>query len=516
MTHKTYLLLVFILVLASHLFGQTSSLIAINNVGHLTYKADEKGNVIPDFSGVGYQNSEVPILNIPLVLTVNAVYRDNVANVQDAINTVAAMPVQANGFRGAILFTSGLYKLSSAITLASSGIVLREEGTNTIFKATGTVQYDLINVKGVLGKADVASSQKQITDAFVPIGAKSVTVHSGHTFQVGDWVHVRREPNAAWISLLGMDLLASLGTGGTDWTPSTYKVSYERKITNVVGNVLTFDAPIMDLIDPVNAKGFVVKFTSSRIEKCAVKNMKMTSAYTSPTDELHEWKAINMNNITNAWVKNVIADSFGYSCVSIDDGASFVTVEGCSMLNPISIIRGGRRYSFVINGQRSLLQNCTTKRGRHDFVDGSRTPGTNVFYNCRATIQNADMGPHHRWSSNILFDNIIGDGQLRVQNRVDSGSGHGWSGSQIMFWNCTAAGIVVQDPPSYHRNWAIGCIGPITNIGKWTTELLGVLESNGTHIAAIPSLFLAQLNDRLATLSTDDFQAAEFKKNKVN
>jgi hypothetical protein len=177
-------------------------------------------------------------------------------------------------------------------------------------------------------------------------------------------------------------------------------------------------------------------------------------------------------------------------------------VDSCAHYDPISVIDGGRRYCFNVNGDRCLVQNCTTRRGRHDYVNGSRTPGPTVFYNCTASLQNADLGPHHRWSTGILLDNIIGSGQLRVQDRADSGSGHGWSGSQIMFWNCTAGDIVIQDPPSYHRNWAIGCVGPITNVGQWKTHPLGIVESKGVKITAIPSLFKAQLAERLKNLST--------------
>ena len=491
--------------------AQTSALVAIGSNGKLVYTADIKGNVIPDFSGVGYMNSEAPIPVVPVVLTVNAVAGDNVANVQNAINTVAAMPLQANGFRGAILFTAGTYGMSSTINVTASGIVIRGEGTATNFRATGTTQYDLLLIKGASGKTDVSSTQKQITDAFVPIGTKSVTVESGHSFAVGDWVHVRREPNAAWIQLLGMDTLTRIDPLATNWTASAYKISYERKITNVTGNVLTFDAPVMDIIDTAYAKGYVVKFNSSRIENCAVENLAMSSTYISSTDESHGWTALFFDNIKNAWAKNITGSDFGYSCVNVGGNAVFVTVDSCSMLDPVSIITGGRRYCFNVDGQRSLVQNCTTRNGRHDYVDGSRTPGPNVFYNCTATLQHADMGPHHRWSTGILFDNISGDGQLRVQNRLASGSGHGWSGSQIMFWNCNSTDMVVQDPPSFHQNWAIGCIGPITNVGQWATEPLGIVESNGTHITAIPSLFIAQLNERIRQDQTISFAALPAK-----
>jgi hypothetical protein len=176
------------------------------------------------------------------------------------------------------------------------------------------------------------------------------------------------------------------------------------------------------------------------------------------------------------------------------------------MLDPKSIIDGGRRYSFDIDGQRSLVQNCTTRNGRHDYVNGSRTCGPNVFYNSTATLQQSDIGPHHRWSTGILFDNLTGNGNMNVQNRLVMGSGHGWSGGQIMFWNCSAARMAIQDPQGDARNWAIGCICPdITGVGDATTEPIGVIQSQGTRISAIPSLFIAQLNDRLATLSNNQY-----------
>ncbi len=481
--------------------SQTTSLVSIDAAGKLTYKADSKGTIIPDFSGVGYQNSEKPIPMVPVVKTVTAVAGDNVANVQSAINEVASMPL-VNGFRGAILFKAGTYEMSTTIKVTASGIVLRGEGQTTIFKATGTVQYDLLTIVGASGKSDLTSTQKQITDSFVPVGSKSVTVQSGHTFAVGNWVHLRREPNEAWIHMLGMDTLSKIDPLATNWTASSYKISYERRITNVQGNVLTFDAPVMDIIDPVYANGFVLKFTSARISNCGVENLKMTSTYTSSTDELHGWNAILIDNVENCWVKKVSAYSFGYSCVNVSDGAAFVTVDSCSMLDPISILTGGRRYSFNVDGQRSLVQNCTTRNGRHDYVDGSRTPGPNVFYNSTSTLEHADIGPHHRWSTGILIDNVTTDGQIRVQDRADSGSGHGWSGAQIMFWNCTSPDFVVQDPPSFHCNWAIGCVGPITNVGQWTTNPIGIVESKGRKITAIPSLFKAQLAERLNEIST--------------
>ena len=484
--------------------AQISSLVSIGTNGKLVYTPDSKGNIVPDFSGVGYRNSESPIPTVAVVKTVNAVVGDNWANVQNAIDEVAALSLDSNGFRGAILFKNGTYELGNTINITASGIVLRGEGfdgAGTNFIATKTSQHTLFNFAGAYGKTTLSSFRKNITDAYVPIGKKQITVASGHTFVVGDKVLVHRIPNDAWISLLGMDKLSLVDPLAIDWVATAYDVYSERKVTAVNGNVIRLDAPVMDIIDPAYSTAELMKYASNRIEKCGIENMRISSYYASDTDELHGWTAISFANIIDAWARNIEIYYFGYSAVHITSTASWITVDSCKMLDAKSIITGGRKYSFNVDGQRNLITNCTTRNGRHDYVNGSRTCGPNVFYNCASTIQKSDIGPHHRWSTGVLFDNIMGDGSQDVQNRLDAGSGHGWSGGQIMFWNCTAKKMIVQDPPGDERNWAIGCKATeITNVGDLVTESLGTVESQGISIDAIPSLFQAQLKERLDNL----------------
>ncbi len=511
MKKNYFLISLVIVILQGNSHAQTSSLVSIGTNGRLVYTADAKGNVVPDFSAVGYMNSEAPIPTVGVVLTVNPIVGDNLANIQNAINQVAAMPLDANGFRGAILFTAGTYNISDTVTISASGIVLRGVGFNgsgTNFIATKTSQHILFDFIGASGTAynSSNSTRKAITDSYVPIGAKQITVASGHSFAIGDKVFVHRIPNAAWINLLGMNLLSTIDPAATNWTASGYDMDSERKITNINGNVITLDAPIMDVIDPLYSTGELVKFTDNRINNCGIENVRINSTYTSSTDENHGWEAVSFDKIYNSWARNLDVYYFGYSAVHINSDASFITVDECKMYDPKSIIDGGRRYSFNVDGQRCLVQNCTTRNGRHDYVNGSRTCGPNVFYNSSSTLQHSDIGPHHRWSTGILFDNLTGNGAMDVQNRLVMGSGHGWAGGQIMFWNCNAARMVIQDPPGDEINWAIGCICPnITGVGDATTEPIGVIQSQGTRISAIPSLFIAQLNDRLATLSNIQF-----------
>ena len=112
-----------------------------------------------------------------------------------------------------------------------------------------------------------------------------------------------------------------------------------------------------------------------------------------------------------------------------------------------------------------------------------------MFLDCLATNTTADIGPHHRWSTGLLFDNISG-GQIRVQNRGASGSGHGWAGAQTLFYNCRSSQSDIKvESAKGSMNWGIGCIG--------TSKLgAGFWESWGKSVTP-RSLYLAQLADRL-------------------
>lgn len=478
--------------------AQTSTLVSVGSNGKLVYTADSKGNKVPDFSGVGYMNSESTIPNVDVVRTIYPVSGDNLTNVQNAINEVAALPLDANGFRGTILFKAGKYLISDSIKINASGIVLRGEGkdstTGTHFVCTKTAPISLFYFSGNAGTVLSYTSRKAITDPYVPFGTNQVTVASGHTFVSGDKVMLHRIPKQSWIDLLTM---AQWG-----WTFSAYDVYLERKVSAVSGNLITLDAPIVDHIDTTYATGELYRYTSNRIEKCGIENMCISSTYASETDENHGWEAVTFYKIINGWAKDVDVYYFAYSAVHVLDGAAWITVQDCRNFDPKSLIDGGRRYSFNVDGQRSLVQNCFTRKGRHDFVNGSRSNGPVVFYNCTATNLYNDIGPHHRWSTGILYDNIFAiNGRINVQNRTSSGTGHGWAGAEIMFWNCEGDKMILQDPQGDNRNWAIGCVfNEITNVGIMTTEPLGIVESSGTRIAAIPSLFMKQLAERLEPL----------------
>ena len=243
--------------------------------------------------------------------------------------------------------------------------------------------------------------------------------------------------------------------------------------------------------------------SSRRISHCGIENMRIQSFYDSNSDEAHAWTAVRINEAENCWVKQVSGQYLAYSTVNIED-ANFTTVEDCAYIDPKSQVTGGRRYSFAIQeGIGNLFQRCYAIDGRHDFVTGSRVTGPNVFLDGLAESAESDIGPHHRWASGTLFDNIRG-GSTRVWNRGSSGSGHGWAGAQTMFWNISSYnGEFRVDSPPGSMNWGIGCIGKNqTGAGYW--------ESWGNNVQP-RSLYLQQLKDRLGINAVDNVAIPEQK-----
>ncbi|MBZ5618033.1 MAG: hypothetical protein LAQ69_04750 [Acidobacteriia bacterium] len=93
--------------------------------GKLVYVPDEQGNTISDCSHAGYSGGGTPIPTIPVKETIWPVAGDNTENVQAAIDKVSALPLDKNGFRGALLLRAGYYKMATPVKIQASGVVLR-------------------------------------------------------------------------------------------------------------------------------------------------------------------------------------------------------------------------------------------------------------------------------------------------------------------------------------------------------------------------------------------------------
>lgn len=459
-------------------------------------------NRLPDFSFAGYAGGGVPIPKVPVVATVDPGPGDDHDRIQKAIDTVSKLPVGADGFRGAVLLHKGSYEVGTTLVIEADGVVLRGEGqgtTGTVITATAKKQYTLIEARGTgSGTGEVPGTRTPISTKLVPVGARKLEVESAAGFAVGQRIVIEKQPNQKWIDALKM--------GPYGWAPSEYVVGNERTIVAIDGDQITVDEPLVDAIETKYGGGEVYRSKiKGRVRHVAVEDMRLDSSYSGPTDEDHGWTAIALSRAQDSWVQRVTVLHFGLNAVALTDYTVQSTVQDVAHLDPISEITGGRRYPFYVDkGTNNLFQRCYSRNGRHSFVSGAHVAGPNVWLDCLAEDTHADDGPHHRFATGLLFDNIRG-GQLKVQNRKDSGSGHGWSGAQVLFWN-SQADTIVCDAPIGAMSWTIGGVGTKSQ-GDWAPEEpFGYWESHGQPVS-VRSLYLQQLQDRLGAKAVENVTA---------
>ena len=219
-----------------------SSLVKLSKNGSLIYVPDAKGDIIPDFSRVGYHQGDkaIPVVKVVKELSPNGT--NDQQQIQNAINEVAKLPIGKDGFRGAILLKKGTYEIPETISINASGIVLRGEGLATKLIATGTGQRKLINVNGTGRPKETPQTRTKISDAYIPVGAKTFQVANAGNFKAGDAIIVFRPGTTKWIQDLKMDHIDARD-GTVQWKAEEYDLLFERKITAVNGNQITIDIP---------------------------------------------------------------------------------------------------------------------------------------------------------------------------------------------------------------------------------------------------------------------------------
>jgi hypothetical protein len=480
-------------------------------------------NIVPDFSRAGYRGGGIALPNresIPVRRTLApSQHGDDSVRIQSAIDAVAAMRPDKRGLRGVILLQRGHYSLSETLTIRASGVVLRGEGRG----ADGTVLHSLVREKqgkiivvdsdeARVPRADRNARKTAIATDYLPVGAMRVEVESAGGYRAGDTVAIVREPNATWLGATGVN------TARYGWKAADYAMHYERVVTAVDGNTLTLDAPIVDAVEARFGGGYVYRTHVSRIAEAGIEDLRLEgdpdTGTANGTPDTGPFIAVRFGGVRDSWARNVTVRFVSHG-FETRNGAYFNTFEDIAYLDPrYGETEGARRYVFFYEGNSSfnLTQRCYNRGGRHTFVIGARVPGPNVFLDCVAVDDSNDSGPHHRWSTGILYDNTKGY-MLRAQNRRSSGSGHGWAGAQQMFWNTEHERYVVQAPPSA-MNWSVGQVGKMPP-GKFPPEEpVGIVESPDNMVMP-RSLYLQQLQDRLGEEAVIDITTAAQRSGRV-
>lgn len=461
--------------------------------GRLTYSPDSLGNRIPDFSYCGYKASEqaIPLVDVKVVVPIAK--GDATLRIQSALDYVASLPLNANGFRGAVLLQKGIYEVVGQLRITASGVVLRGSGANekgTTIIGTGTGRLALMKI---VGKNDIPKDLIgiKITDAYVPVNAMSFHIASTLEFKEhASKIIIRRPSTQKWITTLGTEIFGG-GISALGWKPGDRDLFFDRNITKMEGNTIFIDAPITTALDSTYGGASIYFYTGlGRINNCGIENIRCISSYDKNNlkDEDHRWNAINIENAEDAWVRQVHFENFAGSAVSILETSKRITVEDCKSLNPVSEIGGQRRYTFLTTGQQTLFQRCYAENGYHDFATGYCAAGPTAFVQCESILPFSFSGAIDSWASGVLFDVVNVDGNaLRFGNRGQDGNGAGWAAANSVFWNCSAARIDCYKPPTA-QNWSFGSWSQFSGDGYWG-------ESNNS--ISPRSLYYGQLAERL-------------------
>ena len=465
--------------------------VAAERGGRLVYAPDEQGNRIPDFSFSGYRGGDAVIPDAPVRVIVPLKAGDATLRIQAALDYVGSLPTDGQGIRGAVLLEKGAYAIAGSLLIRHSGVVLRGSGMGndgTILEATGQDRRTLIRITGI----DDRTMDKEVTlsDAYVPVNARTLHIAGSNTFKTGDQVLVHRPSTDAWIRSLGMETFGG-GISALGWKAGQRDIWWDRKVTAVDKDAITLDAPLTTALDTAFGGGKLALYHwPGRIEETGIENLRCISDYdiSNPKDEAHAWMAITLENVSDAWVRQVIAEHFAGSAVAVLETANRITIEDCKYLSPISEIGGQRRNAFFTSGGQTLFQRVYAERAFHDFSVGFCAPGPNAFVQCQSYYPYSFSGAIDSWASGILFDVANIDAQeLRYANREQDGQGAGWCAANSVFWNCTAARIDCYRPPGA-MNWSFGSWAQFGGDGYWG-------ESNATIQPR--SFYYAQLADRL-------------------
>lgn len=501
-----------------------SQLVIQDESGSLTYKKDNDGFVIPDFSQAGYGNGkDLPVVSLPeRTITLSPLEdkeADNTQHIQKAIDEVGKQALDAEGIRGVVLLKAGRYNVDGTLNLTYDGVILRGEG-NCFSDNDSTVLYGrnaAEKAKRLIlmgnssahnwgnGKGD---AQVNIVTQKVMPGDYSFQVEDASAYRVGDLICIKYPTTTAWLEAVWYGGNTKRNTDESKkWKTKDIDISYHRYVTKVEGNMIEVDAPIFYALDVQYAQAYIYKISNPGtirhnvgIENLHISFERSPENSTANVDQ----NCIYMSSLENSWVKGVSMSGFVHAGIKTTS-TTRSTIEDCYAIDPSGLCTGGTYYNFE-NYHRSqliLLKDCYARNGRHHYIsNGCASTSGIVVLNFRSELSLAQAEGHRLWSQGILFDNWAelgtiksNAGKIGMYLRDNMGSGHGWGGTNSVFWNCDVQdGAIYLDKVPTGQNYAIGCTAKTirryrNNMSEYTN---GYIEGQNRKGLQPASLYEAQ------------------------
>lgn len=488
----------------------------------LSFPADADGYRIPDFSYAGYLSSNAPLpmhgSEYDTKVTLNDPNGDETKRIQEALDAVASLPINASGYRGAVTLGPGTWHVTT-LAVSASGVVLRGSGRNATIVASERPARvsETIRLGSSAGTLDPRrmfdegrdGPRWDITTPVVQVGATEFDVSGDHALRPGDRIIIEHPCTADWLD--------AVDRGGspdpaTQWKVDEVPIRYFRRVTKVARTRVSIDAPVMYTLVRARSQSFVFKYTATLVSHVGLEDLTVDHITESNLSEAHSNDCVRFNQVENGWARNVTAQNYKRSGFLLCE-SSRITLERCEAIDPHSRIRGSMRYGFNSGGaQLTLLRECYGRRNRHTFVgNGNGMDSGNVFLHCVADdAYAASETGHQRWYNGSLFDgctfrNIgspetgakFSDRAIWLGNHGANAGGHGWAAVTAVLYKCVLPppGYAIINKPPTGMNYVIDCWGDFRSQFAHFGDHPGAL-SIGVSGALPRSLFEAQLAQR--------------------
>ena len=448
----------------------------------LSYRLDNRGNGIMDFSYAGYRGGGVALPAVAVCQRLTPAAGDNTARIQAALDKAT----------GAVLLAAGEYDVAGTLTITRSGVVLRGEKGAAI-RLTGA-PHGFLEIRGA-GTWSEEGPPAAIVDSYVPAGSRTFRVRGAAAFHPGDQVLVLRPVTDKWIRFMGMDTPVRNGRV-QPWGAGSV-IRTDRVIESVDGDRITLDVPVSDALDSQFEAASLVRYSfAGRISEAGVESLRIAAAFGMPADTQPQYAVLRLDAVEDGWARDLEIQETGNG-IAIGPGAKRLTLTNVSVIHPAGGSASAGPADFTLQGTQVLLDRCrVTGESARLVATRAEATGPLVILNFSSDHGGVAAGPY--WTTGLLVDGGRFPGGTETQpgvtfsNRSDAGAGQGWGAGWSVAWNVISPFFLLQQPPGA-TNWCIGCIGSAV-----TTEGTpnGIFDSPGKMVHP-SSLYLQQLRDRL-------------------
>ncbi|KAF9187864.1 hypothetical protein BGZ50_001720 [Haplosporangium sp. Z 11] len=517
----------------------------------LSYVAyNHQGDRIIDFSMVGWNEGNTglpdPKQQVPVIEQLfprpeadsDADQGDDTNRIQRALNRVAENTRDTVGSTtvvptGALVLARGVYRISRPLKIRDSGILFRGDptgGSRIVCQWEPTGPRYAIEIEGQADRILEETRIPIVTD-YTPVGSFYLTLDPtyfhGARLKVGDQVIVSRIGNERWVQDIGMDDFNSDKEGVKPWKKMRARMYRTIRALNPKTGIVQLDAPLPISIQRDYGGGWITKYEDRKIRALGIQFLDMVFPQNigRTTEEMLDEEgrgskdyrfsfeifanyALRIDRACHVYFSHITSAYF-HNFISIGTDAHHMTLESVVHSYPDEMLSG--QSAFQLSGQLILIKNSLSQGSFHPFVDISHVMGPNVVHRAQVTnvgrayqampldFAPGDVGPHMKYCTGILFDQIVTDGSIQIVNRGDMGTGQGYSGANSVVWNSRAREGILTHRPRGSQNFVIGSEDfEARDRQLWDSH--GWKEHLGSEV--LPgSLYIRQLHDRLDRLA---------------